>query len=156
MRQVGGGLRTGGKARLAHAEGVLPVRELRIAPVGLGWHVAHEHFDDHFLRMQRARAGARHLHPRAGTTATGRCKHALPLDLDHARAAVSVRAHAGLVAEPGNRYAEAIGGLDDRLACERVHLSAVELEDDALLLERARQGCVHAAPLNPPAPAENT
>src|SRR5213079_2051168 len=55
--------------------------------------------------------------------------------------------HAGLVAEPGNRDAEPIGGLDDRLACERVHLSTVELEDDALLLERVHQGCVHAEPL---------
>src|SRR2546427_4279685 len=111
MRQGGGRLRTGGEARLANAEGALPVRKLRVGPVGLGRHVAREHFDNHFLRVQRARAVARHLHSRAGTTATGRSEHALSLDLDHARAAVAVPPHPGPVAEPGNRDAAATGAL---------------------------------------------
>ena len=95
--------------------------------------------------MKRARAVALHFHAGGGAAAARRREHALALDLDHARPAIAVGAHAGLVAKARNGHAQPIGDLDQRLAGERRDFGAVQLERDQLLLEAAFERSVHPA-----------
>ena len=130
VRHVGRGLRAAREARLADAELVLPVIELRVSLVRALGHVGREELDDHLLRMQRARGVARHFHPGRRLAAARRRQHALALDLDHARAAVAVGTVPGLVAEARYRYADAVGRFDDCFAGRREDFFAVEPKRD--------------------------
>ena len=71
--------------------------------------------------------------PTAGAALAGRRQHALALDLDHAGAAVAVRAVAGrgLVAQVRDVGAETLRDRPDGLSGLRLDLLAVELEHDA-------------------------
>ena len=62
---------------------------------------------------------------------------------DHARAAVSVRAIAGLVAKARDLDTEAIGRLDDRLARCRGNVDTVQAEDDRILCDECLVRRVH-------------
>src|SRR4029079_3764921 len=62
--------------------------------------------------------------------AAGRGEHTLARDLDHARAAIAIRALAFRVAKPRDRHAEAIGDLQDRFVGTRGDRGPVERELD--------------------------
>ena len=143
MREIGGRLRPRREARLADAQRVLPVVELGILAVGLLRDVGGEHLDDHLLRVHGARAVARDFHAGGRRTAARRGQHALALDLDHARPAVAVGAIAGLVAEPRDFDAGAIGRLEDRLAGARFDVGPVQAEGNGLLRSDRFDGGVH-------------
>src|SRR4029077_9998597 len=70
------------------------------------------------------------LHAGRRRANAARGEHALALDLDHADAAVAVRAIAGLrrVAEVRQLDVEAAGGAEDRLAVADVDLAVVDEE----------------------------
>ena len=103
---------------------------LRVA-VGL---VRDEQFEHHFPRRPGAVRRRLHLHAgrRRADAACG--EHALALDLDHAGAAIAVRAVArlGRVAQMRDVGAVALRDLPDGLARARVHFLAVEREGDGV------------------------
>src|SRR5581483_9454908 len=72
----------------------------------------------------------RDLHPRCRITAAGRCQHALAFNLDHARAAVAVRAHPLLEAEVRNFDPDPFRRLQQRLAVAGFDGLAVQGERD--------------------------
>src|SRR6058998_2880235 len=93
--------------------------------------------------MQCARAVACDFHSFRRLAAARWREHAFAFDLDHARAAIAVRPVARLVAKSRDRDAEAVGGLNDRLARKRFDLGSVQAEGNRFLRETAIQGSVH-------------
>src|SRR5207253_2135219 len=126
MREVGRRLRAGLEARHADLQPSLPVIELRIELVNPLRHVRGQHFDHQLLRVHRARAVARDFHSSRRCAAARRRKHALTLDLDHARAAIAVGAHAFLVAKMRDIDTVTLGRLDNRLAALGAEPDTVE------------------------------
>src|SRR5690606_10376229 len=97
--RVGRGLGPRCEAWPADLQEAGPVVELGVVAVRLGRHVGEEQLDDHALGLAGALAGRADLHAGCRLAAAGGREDALARDLDHAGAAVPVRAHAFRVAE---------------------------------------------------------
>src|SRR5690606_12248633 len=97
--RVGRGLWPRCEARAPDLEETGPVVQLGVVAIRLGRHVGEEQLDDHALGLAGALALGADLHAGRGLAAAGGREHALARDLDHASAAVAIRAHAILVAE---------------------------------------------------------
>src|SRR5207244_1866583 len=97
----------------------------------------------HALGADSTRAVARNFHVLRGHAAARRCENALALDLDHAGATVSIGPHAGLVTEPRDLDAQAIGNLDDGFAGSGGDRIAIQAEVDQVALEYVLEGSVH-------------
>ena len=101
MRQIGRHGLALFKARFVNLEPVGPVIEFRAQAVGrlaLRGHIGQQQFDHHLLGAERAFIIAFNLHPGRRLPATRGRERPLALDLDHAGAAITVRAVAFLVA----------------------------------------------------------
>src|SRR6266850_5805785 len=130
MRDVGLGLFSRGKARLAYAEALGPAQHLVRERVLLFRHVGEQQLEHHLLRRERTRRVGRHLHPGAREAAARRRERALALDLDHAGAAIAVGALVTAVAKVRDVDAVLLRGADDRLVGPPDHGLAVQLELD--------------------------
>src|SRR4029077_1607708 len=94
--------------------------------------VGDEKLHHHVSRLRGTLGRGLDLHAGSGVAHAGGGEHALALDLDHADAAIAVRAVAGLrqIAKMGDLGAEALRHLPDGLAGLRLDILAVELEHD--------------------------
>ena len=104
---------------------------MRLLPLRL---VRHQQLGHHRPRLHRAFRGGPDHHPLRGLADARGRQGALALDLDHAGAAVAVRAIARrrLVAEMRDHQPAAVGDLPDRQALRRVDLGPVKRETDGL------------------------
>ena len=101
MRQIGRHGLALFKAGFINLEPIGPVIQLRARAIGrlaLRGHIGQQQFDHHLLRAQRPFIIAFNLHPGGRLPATGGRERPLALDLDHAGAAITVRAVAFLIA----------------------------------------------------------
>ena len=102
--------------------------------------VGEQQLEHHLLRMQRARAVARHFHPGRGRRQHDGGEHALAFHFDHARAAVAVGPHAFRVTEVRDLDAVLARRLDDRLVRLRLTTSVpfkLELAPASLRFRRS-------------------
>jgi len=130
VRQIGFDLLPGLEPRLADLHLLRPGIELVVLGVrGLG-HVREQQLEHQLLRQHRARVVGGDLHAFLGKAAAGRRQRALALDLDHAGAAVAVRAQPRLVAEVRDLDAVLLRALDDAFIRAADHRPAIELELD--------------------------
>ena len=134
------------EARLAQLHLPRPLVQLGIERVGPLRHVRKEKLEDHFLRRACALVFGVHFHARLGKPATRRRQNSLALDLDHARAAVSVGAVTLFVAKVGDLDPVAFGDLQDRLVAAPGQRSAIQGEFDQRRLEFVFQHGSHSLP----------
>src|SRR5262249_35498241 len=131
------GRRHGGSFALGEAAGLellalddLPQLRIRIARDLDGGLIGEQELGDHIARRLGAVGLGLDLHAGRRRADAARGEHALALDLDHADAAVAVRAIAGLgrIAQVRQLDVEPAGGAEDRLALADVDLAVVDEE----------------------------
>ena len=130
----GAGAGRAGKRLAPTSRRPAPLPQLRVVLVGGAARglVGDQQLHHHPARGRRPLGRGVHDHARTRPALARGGEHPLPLDLDHARAAVAVGPVAGLVrvAEMRDVGAEAMRHLPDRLALVRLDLAAVEGESN--------------------------
>ena len=134
QRHLGARPRREATGRDALRRGHVPEMARAVVRFLAGGLVGEQELDHHGARLDGALACRAHYHPLRGRTDARGGEHPLALDLDHAGAAVAVRAVAGrvLVAEMRDACALAARHLPDGLAGGGRDLAAVEREGDRL------------------------
>src|SRR5437764_1700406 len=134
MAGVTGPALGGGETAFGHLDLFGPVPEFRIGIVRCFARrlIGNQKLHHHFLRGDRARARRFHLHADARGALAGGRQHALALDLDHAGAAVAVRAIVWFrrMAKMGDFAALALCDLPDGFAVDGLDLFTIEFELD--------------------------
>src|SRR4029079_14078905 len=121
-------------ARDSHRRRPFPKRRLVIRTLLSRTHVAHEKLENHFARFDSARGLRLHVHVRGRLTYARRREHSLAFHLDHAGAAIAIRAVSRQVDVTKMSGFEplALGHVPDRFAGRRRYWFPVEDETDSL------------------------